>query len=409
MKVESQEVQLAEENKALLEENKQLYDSIARLTMLQESALALTSDLNLDRVLAHAVRCAAEIVDARSCKLFLIDETARDLVLMAVHGRPDLAAKTVRQRTGQGIVGWVAAHGKPLVVNDVPGDRRFVAGIDASDGLAVKSIIGIPLNVKGKIIGVIEVIDKQSGEFSHDDFESLVSIGCQAAIGIENARLFQVVSEEKNRSIVLLGELRKKLARDLHDGPAQALAAITMNIDYVKKLVSKNSAGIIEELESLRLLSSRTMRDVRNLLFELRPLMLETQGLVPTLQSLINRLQEPEGLKFHLRSDDSIDRLDRNLENSVFSIVQEAVNNTIKHAKAENIWIKVACREGLLLVSVEDDGQGFDLGKVQANYESIGSFGLLNMRERASLAGGSFTITPIPGRGTTINIQIPVH
>jgi signal transduction histidine kinase len=146
-------------------------------------------------------------------------------------------------------------------------------------------------------------------------------------------------------------------------------------------------------------------------LFELRPIILETQGLVPTLDSYVKQLNEAEDFAVHFQPATLPCQLDTKVAGTIFSIVQETINNAKRHAAARNVWIGLATTDDALIVRVRDDGRGFDVASVEENYEKRGSFGLLNMRERARLIDGRLNIqssTQPPKRGTTVLLSVPL-
>jgi len=147
---------------------------------------------------------------------------------------------------------------------------------------------------------------------------------------------------------------------------------------------------------------------LRTLLFDLRPVILETQGLAPALQQYVERQQEMGDLNYSLQIDRFAGRLASPAERAVFSIVQEAVGNVRKHALAENVWISVDEQEGELCVMVHDDGVGFDVEQLNAEYDQQGSLGMLNMRERAESIGGMLSLQSEPGAGSTIALVAPL-
>jgi signal transduction histidine kinase len=152
------------------------------------------------------------------------------------------------------------------------------------------------------------------------------------------------------------------------------------------------------------------MRDARNILFELRPIILETQGLVAALEEYINQLRHAESFTIHFKTVDEVGYKSK-VAGTIFSIVQEAINNIKRHANARNVWVVLEQKNNRFLVSVRDDGEGFDVDKTDTGYDRRGSFGLLNMRERAELIEAELHIqsrTEMPNRGTTIQLILPL-
>jgi signal transduction histidine kinase len=200
--------------------------------------------------------------------------------------------------------------------------------------------------------------------------------------------------------------MRRRLNRDLHDGPAQALAAITMNLEFIKRLLEREPDRVPSELTKVMRLAQRANHEVRTLLFELRPMTLEAQGLIPTLQRYFERFTDSP-TKLILESGD-VEPLDRNVQSILFNIAQEAVNNAFKHAQAQTIWVRLSRTNDQVTMRIEDDGRGFDLEKVRENYEERGSFGLLNIEERARLVNGTAELRSVPNKGTSVEVQIPI-
>jgi signal transduction histidine kinase len=258
-------------------------------------------------------------------------------------------------------------------------------------------------------IGVIEVLNKRSGaSFNGQDQDLLATLAAQAAAAIVNARLYQELENEKNRLLAIEDQTYKKLARDLHDGPAQSLASIVMDIEFIDTLLEREPERVPRELELLRAKAAHTLAQVRTTMFVLRPVLLETQGLRAALEFYLDRIQKTERVAVHL----DVRNLDRRLPDQVqeicFAIVHEAVNNVVRHAHAENVWIVVERRATDLVLAVRDDGKGFDVTETQAGYDLSGSLGMLNMKERSDMLHGRFEVQSALGRGTLVYLVVPL-
>jgi signal transduction histidine kinase len=238
-----------------------------------------------------------------------------------------------------------------------------------------------------------------------DAATTLVSYGM---IALQNTQLIGELRTERNNLLAREEEVRKQLNRDLHDGPAQALAAITMTLTFIKRLYEKEPQRVVPELDKLAAVAQRANHEVRTLLFELRPLVLETQGLVPTLRQWLERFdQKAGGPEILLEGGEDIGPLTKRVQGTLFNIVQESVNNAMKHAQAKHIWIKIAKKADELMLTIQDDGKGFDLQAVKASYDQRGSFGLLSLEERARLVGGHAELLSAPGAGTSVRVVVP--
>lgn len=266
----------------------------------------------------------------------------------------------------------------------------------------------VPLRAGFRNYGAIIVGSINENAYGRSDLDQLVGLAHFATIAIQNAQLYQDLREERDKIIRAEENVRKELSRDLHDGPAQTLAAIAMNIDFIKRLLIEEPAKVVEELNSLERLARKTSWDIRTMLFELRPVILETQGIVPTLEQYVQRFPASEGLAVHLDTAGFDLQLPPKVQTTVFTIMQEAVNNARKHAKAKNLWLRLKKENNNLVASVQDDGIGFNVDAIQSSYDQRGSFGLLNMQERAQLVGGRTEIRSTPGKGSAVIITVPL-
>lgn len=217
---------------------------------------------------------------------------------------------------------------------------------------------------------------------------------------------------ERDRIAALEEEVRKRLGRDLHDGPAQLLSAIIMSVQFAKQILTRTPEKLDklrEELEELEPMAIKALNQVRTMLFDLCPVTLETYDLAPALESYVERLRLANDFAVSLEIKDFSERLDTKAEAAIFSIVQEAVSNARKHAHASHLELGIAGHDGNLVITVRDDGQGFDVARVNSSYERCGSLGLLNMRERAEMLNGEFSIESTVGQGTLVKLIVPLQ
>ncbi len=382
-----------------------------RLGVFYQVGQDLVTNFDLNEFLSNTMQLATDVMDAGASALMLIDEERGDLVFEVSLGGGGDMLRRQRLSIHEGIAGWVARRGKPTVANDARTDPRFNPRVDVRTGFLTQSIAAVPLKIKGRTIGVLEVLNKYSGGFDVEDIRLLTSIAAQAAIAIENARLYSSLREEHDRIIQAQEDVRRQLARNLHDGTVQMLSAISMSIDHLKRLLDVRPEAALSELGALRSLVQQATREARMVLFELRPIILETQGLVPTLHSYVAQLNETEHFVLHFEPAVLPRQFDTKIAGTIFSIVQEAINNARRHAGARNVWIKMATTSDTLIVQVRDDGHGFDVAAVAEDYEKRGSFGLFNMRERARLIDGRVSIQSKmkpPNRGTAVTLSVPL-
>ncbi|MFY9416212.1 MAG: sensor histidine kinase, partial [bacterium] len=204
-------------------------------------------------------------------------------------------------------------------------------------------------------------------------------------------------------------EERRRVAREIHDGPAQSLANLVFRLEVCEKLLAAERLPELRgELAELKGLIKGSLQEVRKIIFDLRPMALDDLGLVPALRRYLEGLEEREGLVVNLAVFGQEVRLASAVEVGLFRIIQEALHNVSKHARAASARVTLTYGQEQLLLSVRDDGRGFDLREVERGGRAGGHFGLISMRERAELLGGRFEVKSAPGQGTRITVAVPI-
>ncbi|MCK4488743.1 MAG: GAF domain-containing protein [Anaerolineales bacterium] len=377
----------------------------------------LTVTLNYSRVLEKSLDAAflalriSEVPTDRlisAVLLFAEEEMAvPDLVVAYSRGlpRPDM---TQRVPGLKGLLEDVIESGDPHMTEQLSADpelKQFIAFRACTSGYC------IPLRAGLDTFGVLLFAHPEKGYFTIDAQEIINTVAHQAQLAMQNAHLFQELTTERDQIIKVQKEAQRRLAAALHDGPTQTVAAIPMQISRARHLLTRgdvDAAG--EALYQTEELARRTSQQIRHMLFTLRPLVLDSEGLVAALQSMAKRTRETFGQDVVVETDVKlVEELDMNTQTVIFTIAEEAVNNARKHAKAEHIWVKIKrLQDDLAFLEIEDDGKGFLVEDVMGNYDDRGSLGMLNMRERAELVQGVFHIKSIPGEGTQIQIVLPL-
>lgn len=220
---------------------------------------------------------------------------------------------------------------------------------------------------------------------------------------LENARHKQDFSI---RIIQAQEEERKRLSRDIHDGPAQMLANVMIRTGLIEKIfVEKGPQPAFGELADLKVMVRNALYEVRRIIYDLRPMALDDLGLIPTLRKYLSTIEEYEkNVEIHFQNSGQEQRFQTNFEVSVFRLVQESVSNALKHGKSKDIWVKTEWLRDIMNIIIKDNGQGFNQNEVKDK-----SFGLIGMRERIDLLKGDMTITSTPGNGTMIHFRIPLR
>jgi len=386
--------------------------SLKQTEIFYQVGQALVTTFDIKKLLADTMQLAVNVIDAGAASIMLVDRENEELIFEVSHGTRAQQLSQQRIPLDEGIAGWVAHNGQSVIANDARTDPRFSHRVDVRTGFLTQSIAAVPLKIKGRVIGVLEVLNKYSGNgFTQEDVRVMEAMAAQAAIAVENARLYQKVRQERDYIIRAQENVRHELARSLHDGPVQLLSAISMSLDHLEKLNQLKPEAVHNEIIALRNLVHQAARDARALLFEMRPVILETQGLLPTFEQYVLQLRDAGELEVHFQGVDHDIDYDKQVAGTIFSIIQEAITNVKRHARARNVWLDLETRDSRFVVTVRDDGRGFDVSKGLDTPDRAGHFGLLNMRERAELIEADFNIeshTEAPDRGTTIYLSVPL-
>jgi signal transduction histidine kinase len=248
-----------------------------------------------------------------------------------------------------------------------------------------------------------------SDYFNFERIEVLEAIAQQAMVALQNARLYRDLEQEKERIMEIEEEARNRLARDLHDGPTQSVAALAMRVNFARRLLERDPKSASQELFKVEDLARRTTKEIRHMLFTLRPLILESQGLVSALNQLAEKVQDTldQAVIVDATPDVAVE-LEMGKQGIVFYIAEEAISNAAKHAEAEHVWVRLRSEGDLFVLEVEDDGVGFNVGAVDSDYAQRGSLGMVNMRERTELVNGLFHLESEEGAGTRITVIVPI-
>ncbi len=391
------------------DEAARLRAQLNRLRTVLRMLSSLSASLNLERVLDRTLDVATAVVgeedNGRRLVAALLLFESDELAVASARGLPQ-ADLRVRLPAAGGVLEAVLSRVEPRQVLQPASDpelRNLTAMHQCQAALCVPLAAGLD------VYGVLLFGHPRRGFFTPERIELLEAVARQAMSAIENARLYRALEQEKERITEIQEEARKKLARDLHDGPTQSIGAIATRVNFARRLLERDPKAAAEELYRIEELSRRTTKEIRQMLFTLRPLVLESEGLVPALRHLAQKTLETHGQRVIVEAEDAVAAdLEVGKQGVVFYIVEEAVNNARKHAKAGHIWVRLRRHQDLLFLEVEDDGVGFDVQAVEEDYERRGSLGMINLRERTELVNGLLKIDSAPGQGTRVRVVLPM-
>jgi signal transduction histidine kinase len=382
-------------------ENARLYEAATawsrQLESLNEIGNALLGELDLSRLLRLVATRLRDLVDARIVAIALPT------------GEDELRIEAVAGERAEELVGvsFPQASSKAGRVLDRQQSERIDSMLDdpeihqdAARLFRATTGLYVPLIARSEGIGVVVVHDKLAPDprFGDADLRLAEQFAARAAIAVDLSRR---VARDSLRRVVSGQELeRKRLARELHDETGQALTSILLGLKAVDE--APTSEEMHAAAEALRELVVATLQDVRRLAVELRPKALDDFGLVAALERLVNLFTETTGIAVELEASIG-DRLPPEVETTLYRIVQEALTNIVKHARARNVSLLLVRRGDNATVVIEDDGEGFDPDAARED-----GLGLLGMRERVALLDGRLTVESSADAGTTLAVEVPV-
>jgi signal transduction histidine kinase len=390
-------VSLLASQAAVAIENARLYEASTRwsrqLQSLNEIGNALATETDVERLLGLVVRHLRELLGARFVAVALpTGENELRFAAAAGEGADDLIGVTMPRAESKS--GRVLDRRRSERVDSVIDDPEVHQ--DVARRLAARTGLYVPLVAHDRVIGVLEVHDKESSggaRFTDDDLRLAETFASRAAVAVD---LSQRVARDALRRVVAAQELeRRRLARELHDETGQALTSILLGL---KPLEDSPAHEAVAELHELVVTA---LQDVRRLAVELRPKVLDDFGLVPALERLAESFGEQTGLKVDFHSAIGEERLPSEVETALFRVVQESLTNVVKHSHANSVSIVLTRRGDAVAVVVEDDGSGFD------PTDSRDGIGLLGMRERLALLDGKLDVESTAGGGTTLVAEVP--
>lgn len=374
---------------------------------LLEHVIEVTStDLDVHEI---SQRVAALVVEATSsdvCFVHLVDEERRRVVLAGATPPFDEQVGSVQLALGEGIAGWVAKQGQRAVVPNKWADSRY-RYIPELRGEDYTSMVSVPMLVRGRVVGVLNVHSKAARDYSEDDLALLTQVANLMARAIENARLYRRLAEREEmlerfatRTVEAQEMERRRLAGEIHDGISQRLVSLWYHLLAAEDAVPDQD-GLRRELGVAKDLATEALAEARGAIAGLRPFVLDDLGLGPGLESLGRSVT---GVDVDVRVEPVT--LPPHVEVALYRIAQEALQNVVKHAQATQAQVELRCDAGRALLRVTDDGRGFDTA---ARPDGAASYGLRSMTERAEVIGGRLTVTSRPGIGTTVTATVPVR
>lgn len=394
----------------------ELQQQAHRLAMLNRASQMFNSTLDLNQVLVTVLEEIRRVLNAVGASIWLIEPETNEIVCQQSSGLGHETVREWRLKLGEGIVGWTAAHGESVVLADTYADARHFAGVEQKLNLPLHSILSVPLRIKEKINGVVQVVGQEKGCFNAKDLAVLEPLAATAASAIENARLFTTLKQQQAQLRALSNILaetedaeRRRLARELHDQVGQNLSVLSLNLNIAQSQMPKNAPEMAHScLENSMSLAREVARRARDIMVDLRAPVLDDYGLAAALKWYGERFAAWSGVEVAVQSAADAPRLDALVENTLFHIAREALTNVAKHAQATQVVITVESTDKNVRLMIVDDGIGFDsAAPPHRNSDDREGWGLLSMSERAAALGGTCRCISHSGQGTQVIVEAP--
>jgi len=391
--INSLEERVKQRTRALRTANQALQRRAVQMATSAQVSRELTSILDISDLLTQVVDLIRDAFGYYHVHIFLLGRENDRLVLRASSSRSQPEHHSIPRGAGS-INGRVVQTQAPIMVNDVTRNAHYLVDERLPD---IRSELVIPLRLGDRVIGTLDVQSSEVDAFTDEDVLVIQSLGDQIAVAIENARLY-----ERSQELAVLEE-RTRLARELHDSVTQCLYSVVLLTEgWRRSIRSGGTAHTSDYLERIGQINKQALKEMRLLIHELRPAELEEEGLLGALHQRLEAVEKRAGISCRLLADELFE-LPHAVEEGLYRITQEALNNALKHARATSIVVRINTKNGGTVLEIEDDGQGFDVGAITLN----SGMGLANIRHRAEELGGSIEIRSAREQGTTVRVEVP--
>jgi signal transduction histidine kinase len=387
------------------------------LLVLSRISAALSGLWDLDAILGVGLDNTLDIMNGTIGEILLIDENTGELSHLVHRGLSKEFVENVRLSLGEGITGSVAQTGKAILLEDISSDPR-VAHREQVIAEGLRAYICVPLRAKDKVLGVLNVASRMPRKFTTSDMHLLYAIGDQLGIAIEHAKLFERLRKARERlrklarqNLVAEEDERRRIARELHDETSQSLSGIALQLQALIEMASTTSqqnSEFVVRLQKVQALTVQVHQEVSRLISNLHPALLETLGLVPAVRQYAESRLQPLEIKVAVETRGTEMRFPPEVEAAFFRFIQGAVGNIAQHSKAKNASIIMEYKPDEFVLTISDDGQGFNVSEITDVEESGRGRGLFSMRERIGFLGGTSGIESAIGKGTIVWAKVPI-
>jgi len=382
-----------QESYAVLEQR--VADRTRELSALYEITAVASEALDLETTLKRLLERSLEAMGANMGTIQLLDEAGDRLTLATHQGfPPHLIQEMASVPSNQGVSKRVLERQEPLLISDI---TQHPKAAEIIADRCPHAYLGVPMRAKGKVLGVLSILRETARPFNVEEVALLATIADQVGVVVENARLRQQAEE------AAVMEERGRLARDLHDSVTQSIYSVTLFAEAARRLIGDGElANTKDYLEQLRDTSQQALKELRLLVYELRPALLKQEGLIGALRQRLSTVEERANIHTKLIHKGTL-KLKKPVEVGLYHIAQEALNNALKHASASQVTVRILAHAKQVTLEITDNGVGFDPRSVA---QHGGGVGMASMQERTTRLGGTLQVISAPGQGTSIRVRV---
>jgi len=383
------------------------------LSLLNAVALAMNATQDLDDILMTALNNVLEVLNLSSGGIFLIDHEKSTFSLRVQQGLFERMRTNTYQVHLHDQALMKSLFKKDLSLEPKPSFPPFAVSLKGFEPGGSVQLICFLITAKEKASGFLALYFPSNKDLTEQDLHLLGSLGNFLGGAVENSRLLMTIHKHREELKGLTARLfqsqeleRRRIARELHDEAGQALTGINFTLETIGKDLSAESDSTKRLFDDVKKQINRTYQDIRRLSYSLHPALLSDLGLEPALDSYVTGIAKHSEMHIDFKMVGFKKRLDPEIETVLYRLSQEALTNTLKHSGAKHFRLSIIKSYPHIIFAAEDDGVGFDSSELNKHQDTLG---LLSMRERASMLGGSFSMQASKGKGTHIRIKIPLH
>jgi signal transduction histidine kinase len=384
---------------------------------LYEIGKQIATLVDLDQILMSIVKNILWLLECQVAGIAISDAHAGQFTFRAMVGnRQQWTIPESHNSIGR-ILQTLGVAVDPAVIQTSPGAgeldiREFP--LFAAENLA--SVLAVPLRYKGILFGALVAGYRSKHEFAVIERQLVTNLANQSAVAIESSRLHQATIEHSRtmellsaRFVKIQEEERRRISRELHDSVGQALTALHLNLDVLNTENSSISDDSRERIRNMKMIVDETLRDIRQIAYELRPAILDDFGIIPALRLFVHRFARQTGIEATIDVPSKLPRRVPGVEATIYRVVQEALSNVAQHSRATRVTVRLTATDASLSLDISDNGIGFNSEHFEHPQNQYSGLGLLSMKERIFELNGSSFFRSSEGEGTSLHFEIPLN